>query len=114
MDTTTQAKKGSDPERGLTPFLPDPSDEKSTVLQFHTRPPNLDRSKTVVRLPSYDQVVEDNLLYAHASRVFHQETNPGNARALVQQHGKRDVWLNPPPIPLTTKEFDQVFELPYR
>jgi len=113
MDTTTQAKKGSDPERGLTPFLPDPSDEKSTVLQFHTRPPNLDRSKTVVRLPSYDQVVEDNLLYAHASRVFHQETNPGNARALVQQHGKRDVWLNPPPIPLTTKEFDQVFELPY-
>ena len=113
MDTTTQAKKGSDPVRGLTPFLPDPSDEKSTVLQFHTRPPNLDRSKTVVRLPSYDQVVEDNLLYAHASRVFHQETNPGNARALVQQHGKRDVWLNPPPIPLTTKEFDQVFELPY-
>jgi len=116
MDTTTQpkkgSKKGSDPIRGLTPFLT-PFLEKSTVIQFHTRPAKLDRSKTVVRLPSYDQVVEDNLLYAHASRVFHQETNPGNARALVQQHGKRDVWLNPPPIPLTTREFDQVYELPY-
>ncbi len=67
----------------------------------------------MVRLPSYDQVVTDPVRYAHASRVFHQETNPGNARALVQRHGKRDVWLNPPPIPLTTKELDRVYELPY-
>ena len=67
----------------------------------------------MVRLPSYDQVVNDNLLYAHASRIFHLETNPGNARALVQQHGKRDVWLNPPPIPLKTKELDLIYELPY-
>ena len=83
------------------------------VVQFHTRPAKLDRNKTVVRLPSYEQVVEDPLLYAHASRVFHLETNPGNARALVQRHGNRDVWLNPPPIPLSTKELDRVFELPY-
>jgi uncharacterized radical SAM protein YgiQ len=41
------------------------------------------------------------------------ETNPGNARALVQRHGERDVWLNPPPIPLSMEEFDSVFELPY-
>jgi uncharacterized radical SAM protein YgiQ len=58
-------------------------------------------------------VVDDETLYAHASRVFHLETNPGNARALVQRHGKRDVWLNPPPIPLTTEELDRVYELPY-
>jgi radical SAM superfamily enzyme YgiQ (UPF0313 family) len=56
------------------------------------------KNRSVVRLPSYDQVVEDEVIYAHASGVFHLETNPGNARALVQQHGKRDVWLNPPPI----------------
>ena len=46
-------------------------------------------------------------------RVLHLETNPGNARALVQAHGDRDVWLNPPPIPLTTAEMDDVFDLPY-
>ncbi|EXJ15997.1 Fe-S oxidoreductase [Imhoffiella purpurea] len=67
----------------------------------------------MVRLPSFEQVRDDPVLYAHASRVFHQETNPGNARALVQAHGDRDVWLNPPPIPLTTQELDRVYELPF-
>ncbi|MGD2118289.1 MAG: YgiQ family radical SAM protein [Chromatiales bacterium] len=83
------------------------------VIRFQHRPKGIDRSRIAVRLPSYDQVVEDKALYAHASRVFHQETNPGNARVLLQQHGKRDVWLNPPPIPLTGKELDLVYELPY-
>ena len=73
----------------------------------------MDRSTTVIRLPSYNQVVESKVLYAHSSRVFHLETNPGNARALVQMHGKRDVWLNPPSQPLTAREFDQLFEFPY-
>ncbi|MES9875891.1 MAG: YgiQ family radical SAM protein [Candidatus Sedimenticola sp. PURPLELP] len=83
------------------------------VVSFHKRPRGMDRAHSVVRLPSYDQVLEDPIIYAHASRVFHLETNPGNARALVQQHGKRDVWLNPPPLPLTTKELDQLYEFPY-
>ena len=60
-----------------------------------------------------DRVRDDPVLYAHASRLLHLETNPGNARALVQRHGDRDVWLNPPPIPLTTPEMDAVFDLPY-
>jgi len=71
------------------------------------------RAKTVVRLPAYEQVVEDPVLYAHASRTFHLESNPGNARAMVQAHGERDVWLNPPPIPLTTPEMDHVYGAPY-
>ncbi len=54
------------------------------------------------------------MLYAHASRILHLESNPGNARALVQRHGDVDVWLNPPPIPLTTKEMDWVYERQYR
>ena len=73
----------------------------------------LNRDRTVIRLPSYEQVKSDSVLYAHASRVLHLETNPGNARALVQSHGDRDVWLTPPPIPLTTAEMDHVFGLPY-
>ncbi|PID45151.1 MAG: YgiQ family radical SAM protein [Proteobacteria bacterium] len=83
------------------------------VVFFNHRPRHIDRDKSVIRLPSYDQVVEDKYLYAHTSRVFHLETNPGNARALIQRHGKRDVWLNPPPVPLSMSEFDKVFELPY-
>ncbi|MDX8384441.1 MAG: YgiQ family radical SAM protein, partial [Ghiorsea sp.] len=71
------------------------------------------RDITVIRLPSYEAVAEDEVLYAHASRLLHLETNPGNARALIQQHGTRQVWINPPPIPLTTQELDAVFDLPY-
>ncbi len=75
------------------------------------------RAHTVVRLPAYEQVKDDPVLYAHASRTFHLESNPGNARCLVQAHGegagRRDVWLNPPPFPLTTEELDRVYELPY-
>ncbi len=75
--------------------------------------PRLDRARTVIRLPSFEKVRNDAVLYAHASRVLHLETNPGNARALVQQHGAVDVWLNPPPIPLTTEEMDYVFGMPF-
>jgi uncharacterized radical SAM protein YgiQ len=71
------------------------------------------RAQTVIRLPAFEDVKDDPVLYAHASRVMHGETNPGNARPLIQQHGPRQVWINPPPLPLTTKEMDGVFDLPY-
>jgi len=71
------------------------------------------REQTVIRLPAYEQVKSDPVLYAHANRVLHLETNPGNARALVQKHGERDLWINPPPIPLSTAEMDHVFDLNY-
>ncbi|MDH5388713.1 MAG: YgiQ family radical SAM protein [Gammaproteobacteria bacterium] len=74
----------------------------------------LERSQTVIRLPTFEKVSNDLALYAHASRVLHLETNPGNARALVQKHGAVDVWLNPPPIPLTTAEMDYVFAMPFK
>ncbi len=71
------------------------------------------REKTVVRLPAYEDVKDDPTLYAHASRAFHLESNPGNARALVQAHGERDVWLNPPPLPLAMEEMDGIYDAPY-
>ncbi len=77
------------------------------------RKPKVDRSKQAVRLPSFEEVANNPILYAHASRVLHLEANPGNARALIQRHGDREVWLNPPPIPLTTKEMDYVYDMPY-
>jgi uncharacterized radical SAM protein YgiQ len=87
------------------------------VLRFHRRErivANADRARSVIRMPSHEQVSADPVLYAHASRILHLESNPGNARALVQRHGDVDVWLNPPPIPLTMQEMDGIYELPYR
>jgi len=84
------------------------------VVRLVRRVPNAMREKSFVRMPSYEEVRDDPVLYAHASRILHTESNPGNARALAQRHGDLDVWLNPPPIPLTTKEMDAVYELPYR
>nr|MBP8132685.1 YgiQ family radical SAM protein [Zoogloea sp.] len=76
-----------------------------------------DRARQVIRLPAYEVVKDDKVMYAHASRTFHLESNPGNARAMVQAHGVgpgcRDVWLNPPPLPLSTEEMDWVFGQPY-
>ncbi|MCF6204288.1 MAG: YgiQ family radical SAM protein [Methylococcaceae bacterium] len=91
---------------------PSPSNIEK-IIQFTRRIPNTQRSKTVIRIPDYETVKDDPVLYAHASRVMHGETNPGNARPLIQRHGTRQIWINPPPIPLTTKEMDGVFDQPY-
>jgi len=105
-----QPGKGSPATRPLN-FVPNPSLAAKGKIKV---PP---RERSVIRLPSFEQVKSDPVLYAHANRVLHLETNPGNARALVQAHGEgvtaRDVWITPPPIPLTTAEMDMVFDLPY-
>ncbi len=116
-EVAADANKKSDKKRkaiaGESPlvFTPNPALQLKGKLKV---PP---RERSVIRLPAYEQVKSDPVLYAHASRVLHLETNPGNARALVQAHGEgrtaRDVWINPPPIPLTTPEMDLVFDLPY-
>lgn len=74
----------------------------------------LDPETTYIRLPSFEKVSKDSALYAHASRVLHQESNPHNARVLVQKHANRELWVNPPPIPLSTEELDGIFDLPYQ
>ncbi len=86
--------------------------ENENVLRF-VPDAKRNRNKTVIRLPSFEKVHNDAVLYAHANRVLHLETNPGNARALVQAHGKRDLWINPPALPLTTDEMDYVFGMPF-
>jgi uncharacterized radical SAM protein YgiQ len=88
--------------------------EPVKVVRFYRHVPTAEREHSVIRMPPHEAVREDPVLYAHASRILHLESNPGNARALVQRHGDLDVWLNPPPLPLTTKEMDAIYELPYR
>jgi uncharacterized radical SAM protein YgiQ len=91
-----------------------PPGDGAQVVRFVRRVRNADRERSVIRLPAYEQVVDDPVLYAHASRILHLESNPGNARALVQMHGTQQVWLNPPPIPLTTDEMDWIYDLSYQ
>lgn len=102
----------ADSEATVTPQA-EPADGARVVRFQREIPRETPRAKTVLRLPAYEQVKGDAVLYAHASRVLHLETNPGNARALVQRHGDKEVWLNPPPLPLSTPEMDTVFDLPY-
>ncbi len=93
---------------------PDPDPGGHKVVRFARNLTSARDERTVIRLPAFDTVRDDPVLYAHASRILHTESNPGNARALVQRHGDRDLWLNPPPIPLKTAELDAVYELPYQ
>jgi uncharacterized radical SAM protein YgiQ len=88
--------------------------ESGKVVRFVRRVKSVDRERSVIRMPSFEQVEGDAVLYAHASRILHLEANPGNARALVQRHGNADLWLNPPPIPLATGEMDFIYELPFQ
>jgi uncharacterized radical SAM protein YgiQ len=90
------------------------SADGAQVVRFVRRVRNADRERSVIRMPAYEQVAADPVLYAHASRILHMESNPGNARALVQRHGHQEVWLNPPPVPLTTAEMDWIYGLPFQ
>ncbi|MGR2767093.1 YgiQ family radical SAM protein [Photobacterium ganghwense] len=80
---------------------------------FTIQPSRHDSKTTAVRLPSYEKLRNDRILYAHASRIMHLEANPYSSRALIQRHGDRELWVNKPPVPLTTEEMDFVFGLPY-
>ena len=78
------------------------------------RKEEFDSQTAYIRLPSFNKVTNDPALYAHASRVLHQEANPYNAKPLIQKHGSQEVWVNTPPIPLETDEMDWIFDLPYQ
>lgn len=101
----TQQSAGADADAVQTVRIIDP---------LTARKEKIGGERCVIRLPDYETVKRDPVMYAHAARVLHLETNPGNAKPLIQRHGDREVWLNPPPIPLETDELDAVFELPYQ
>jgi len=66
-----------------------------------------------VELPDFEAVREDARAFALATRHVHRETNPSNARRLVQAHGARRLVVNPPALPLEEAELDRLHELPY-
>jgi uncharacterized radical SAM protein YgiQ len=122
IEVTHRIARGEDPRelydiRGLTLVktagAPDFKEVDMTSIDDAPERAVRDDERQVIRLPSFETVRDDPEVYAQASRILHLESNPGNARPLVQRHGDRDVWVTPPPIPLTTKEMDWVFDHPY-
>jgi len=71
----------------------------------------------VKQLPSYEDICEDTpeskQRFAHAQHIFHKEQTPGCAAILIQDSGTQTVVINPPQFPMTTKELDRVFDLPF-
>jgi uncharacterized radical SAM protein YgiQ len=64
-------------------------------------------------LPSYEEVKSDKLAFVEATRLIHINTNPHNARTLVQFHERQAVVVTPPALPLTQDEMDRIYDLPY-
>jgi uncharacterized radical SAM protein YgiQ len=115
LDTPGPIDAHADPYEMASQRRPHAAPEQGVnVVRFTRRVPKADRERSYIRLPDYEQVRDDPVLYAHASRILHTESNPGNARPLVQRHGSRDIWLNPPPLPLASAEMDRIYELPYQ
>ncbi len=89
------------------PVLPAAGQETQADVpcQWHTA--------DTIQLPSYDEVSTDNLAFCEMTRISHLETNPHNAKRLVQQHGPEAVVANPPALPLSEVEMDRIYGLPY-
>ncbi|GAB6164951.1 YgiQ family radical SAM protein [Thermostilla marina] len=69
--------------------------------------------ENVVELPSYEQVRDDKRAFAEMTRAAHVETNPYNARTLIQRHGNEYVVVNPPAWPLSQDEMDRIYDLSF-
>jgi radical SAM superfamily enzyme YgiQ (UPF0313 family) len=72
------------------------SNLRSTVYMSKSMP------EEALALPAYEKVKQDQVAFAAATRLIHQELNPYCARPLAQQHGERWVVVNPPALPLST------------
>jgi uncharacterized radical SAM protein YgiQ len=66
-----------------------------------------------LELPSYEQVRDDKPAFAEATRMIHDETNPHNAKRLVQRHARQAVVCNPPALPISQQAMDRIYGLPY-
>jgi uncharacterized radical SAM protein YgiQ len=66
-----------------------------------------------LQLPSYEQVCSDKIAFSIATRMIHNETNPLNAKRLVQRHDNQAVVCNIPALPISQEAMDRIYGLPY-
>jgi len=117
-DSDTQAIKGEDESKDITKVAQVVNIQEAVIDTYTRNKTWAKKAKpwedTYINLPTFEQVKDNKVMYAHASRIFHQEVNPTSAKPLVQSHGSRIIWLNPPAKPLSQDEMDGVFALPYQ
>ncbi|MDX1947136.1 MAG: YgiQ family radical SAM protein [Pirellulaceae bacterium] len=89
------------------------SNVQSPRLDTDLGPGTLDLGPDTLVLPSYEQVCADKPTFAEATRMIHNETNPYNAKRLVQWHDRQAVVANPPALPISEKSMDVIYTLPY-
>jgi uncharacterized radical SAM protein YgiQ len=95
------------------PRGPDPHDDVVPSAAASPRGPEALRLNDVVVLPSYDDVKSDKWQFVEATRHIHINTNPYNAKTLVQLHERQAVVVTPPPLPIAQEEMDKIYDLPY-
>ncbi len=66
-----------------------------------------------LEIPSFEAVSTDKLAFAEATKMIHNETNPWNARRLIQWHDRQAVVANPPAIPISQEAMDAIYDLPF-
>jgi uncharacterized radical SAM protein YgiQ len=102
--------------RGTARAIPD-----AEVRRCEADPARMAADQKVVVLPSFEEISADKLAFARMSRAFQVETNPGNARPMVQRHGDRGVYFNPPAHPLedgagsggASVAMDELYDFPF-
>ena len=72
------------------------------------RPP-----EDAITIPGYEEVRGDKAAFALATKLIHNETNPYNARRLIQWHDRQAVVANPPTLPISERSMDSIYALPY-
>jgi len=81
-----------------------------------SQPPPLEpdaEGVAAITLPSFGEASTDKLAFAEMTKIAHNETNPYNARRLVQYHDRECVVINPPALPLGEREMDHAYGLPF-
>jgi uncharacterized radical SAM protein YgiQ len=88
-------------------------ESRSTAASGESLPARAAWESDFILLPSFESVKSDKLAFVEATRLIHINTNPYNAKTLVQCHDREAVVVNPPTLPLTDEEMDRIYDLPY-
>ena len=88
-------------------------DVPGTAFKMEVREWRVSERQGLVEIPSFGEVAADTRRYAEAFRLHYGEQDPFRGRTIVQPHPKTVVVANPPSLPLTTEELDEIYELPF-
>lgn len=64
-------------------------------------------------LPSFEEIQGDPRALMQAALMVHKEVNPYNARPLAEKNGQRWVVQNPPPLPLSSRQMDEIYDMDF-